>query len=113
MTIVNKVVTITASAGAEDTVTAYVVPPAQKFRLSRVMFIFPAGTGGKLGLAVKWGVKQLVPDEGLARGDNVNYSLFDDTELGGSEILEVYYKNDDTTNDLTAFVIIEGELIRG
>ena len=112
MTIFNVVVDVNAAAGAKGTIEALKVPPAQSFEVKRVMFIFPTGTQGNLGLALMNGILQLAPDKGLARGDGCNYSLFDDTVLGGSEKLEVYYQNDDTANDLKAWVIIEGEILR-
>ena len=113
MSVYNKVRKITAAANSSGEVDLYTVPPAQKFMLKRVIFIFPAGTGGKLGLAVKDGVKQLCPDEGLAYGDDTKYSLADDTVLGGSEKLKLYYENEDTASDLEAIVAIEGEILYG
>ena len=113
MSVYNKVVKISASAGSTGEIDLFTVPPAQKFMLKRVLFIFPAGTSGKLGLAVKYGINQVCPDEGLAYGDDVKYSLADDTVLGGSEKLILYYKNEDTVNDLEAIVAIEGEILYG
>lgn len=113
MAIYNKVVHITAAAGSSGTTVALEVPPAQRFRLKRVLFIFPPGTKNSLELAVLYGIKQMVPNEGMAVGDDVTYWLEDDTELGGSEKLKVYYKNNDTVNDLEAFVVIEGEIMYG
>lgn len=110
MAIFNKVVKVSASAGASGYVDAYTVEHAQTFKLQRAMFIFPSGAGGYLGLALTFGGVQICPDEGLARGDNVNFSLFDDTEFKSGDTIKIYYQNDDTANQHEAYVIIEGVL---
>ena len=111
--IFNKVVKVSAAAGASGYVDAYTVKHGQKFKLQRVMFIFPSGAGGLLGLAVVYGTVQVCPDEGLARGDNVNFSLSDDSEFKSGDTIKIYYKNDDAANAHEAYVIIEGELTSG
>ncbi len=111
--IFNKVVRVQAGPGAEGYVEALRVGYGQRFELKRAMFIFPSGAGGALGLAVTYGTVPVVPDEGLARGDAVNFSLFDDSTFRSGDVIKIYYKNEDTANAHEAYVILEGELTQG
>lgn len=101
---------ITFTAGSEGTTALYSVKSAQKFKLTEVQFCFPSGSKFFLGLAIQRGIYRVCPEEGLVYGDNNVIKLEDDTVFdSGSDVL-LYYKNEDSTNDHSAVVIITGEL---
>jgi len=101
---------LSASGGAEGDVTLYKVQDGRSFLLKRSEFYFPAGTYFELELAIRHGIKQVVPLEGTHRGDNM--AIFDQrpyTFLGGEEV-KLYYKNLNATQVREASIVIHGEL---
>ena len=106
----NIVKVVEAAPGEEGQIEVFTVKDAQKFRIHRVMFHFPAGTGYLLEIALFYGLDQLCPDVGWATGDNNQYSLSEDKELTSGDKLIIKYKNNDTTNSHKALVVVEGEL---
>ncbi|MBW2649062.1 MAG: hypothetical protein JRC53_04505 [Deltaproteobacteria bacterium] len=108
MSVITVAKKITASAGAEGTTTLYSVKSAQKLTVRRVIFHFPAGSAFQLGLAIRRGIYNVCPEEGIVYGDDAVIVLSDDSVFdSGSDVL-VYYKNEDSTNAHSAVVVIEG-----
>jgi len=98
-------------AGAEGTETLYSVKSAQKLTLKRVIFHFPTGSNFLVGLAIRRGIYNVCPEEGLVYGDNAVIELTDDSVFDSGSDVDLYYKNEDATNDHQVVVIIEGEMI--
>jgi len=101
---------LTIPASATGTTDLYEVPPAQVFTLKRVIFHFPVGTEFNVGLAIRKGIKNVCPDEGVVYGDGAVIELTDDTEFVSGEPVSLYYTNSDATNSYDVIVVVEGEL---
>lgn len=110
MRVINVAEKLTISAGAEKTKDLYEVPSAQVFTLKRVIFDFPVGAEFNVGLAIRKGIKNVCPDKGLVYSDGKAIELEDNTKFVSGEPVSLYYINEDTANDYTVVVIIEGEL---
>ena len=101
---------LTAPAGTKGFVEVFEVPPARRFHVQKVKVHFLTSTGGQLGVALYYGNAQIIPRQGLIRGDSAKVELDADfTYVSGDKII-LYYQNDDTSNDHKAFIVIEGEL---
>ena len=101
---------LTFSAGAEGTTTLYSVKSAQVFTLKRVIFVFPSGSNFLVGLAIRRGIYNVCPEEGLVYGDNNTIELSDDSVFESGSNVDLYFKNEDSANDHSAVVVIEGEI---
>jgi len=99
---------IDVAAGAEGTTTLYTVKSAQKLTLKRVYVQCSTGSELQLGVAVKKGIIQAVPETGLIRDDGAGVEAQDDTVFVSGEDVSLYYKNEDATNAHSVFVLIEG-----
>jgi len=110
MTVINVAKKINVPAGATGTVSLYKVPGARKYKLKRVIFMFPVGTEFNVGLVIKKGPKEVCPDSGMVYGDGTVIELSDDTEFSPSESVDVYYTNSDAVNSYDVIIIVEGEL---
>ena len=101
---------LTVAANATGVTDLYEVPPAQVFTLKRVIFHFPVGAEFNVGLAIRKGIKNVCPDEGLVYGDGGVIELTDDTKFVSGEQVSVHYENSDATNAYNVVVVVEGEL---
>ena len=99
---------ITVSAGDSGTTTLYEVENANKFTLKRVIFHFPPGTNGNVGLAIRKGIKDVCPDQGLVYGEDVKIDLGAEVEFVSGEEVLVYYINADASNSYDIIVAVEG-----
>lgn len=104
-------IVVTAPAGAEGTTTAFNVTAGRKFKLTRVTFSFPAGSAFYLQLKVLRGNEQVVPREGYVVGDQCAVSVETNVEYESESPVVVYYKNTDTTNAHSVFILFEGEVL--
>ncbi|MBW2674935.1 MAG: hypothetical protein JRD89_16230 [Deltaproteobacteria bacterium] len=102
---------LTIPAGAEGTTTLYTVRSAQKLTLRRALFHFPTGSSLLTGLAIRRGIYNVCPEEGLIYGDHVVIELADDSTFDSGSSVDLYYRNEDTANDHQILVIVEGELV--
>ncbi|RLG35749.1 MAG: hypothetical protein DRN91_09105 [Candidatus Alkanophagales archaeon] len=101
---------VNAAAGAEGDFTAATIVAGRKFKLRKVTFVFPAGSGFQLQLYVKRGEEKVVPSEGYIVGDNSVVSIECEVEFESESSVVVHYKNADSANAHSALVVLEGEV---
>lgn len=102
--------TLTTSAGSEGDVTLYRVGDARVFKLTDVHVKFPSGQAFKLQLSLFRGVQQIAPYSGVYAGDGGVMADKADVVLQSGERLILHYKNTDTANPQSAFILVGGEL---
>jgi len=102
--------TLTASAGSEGDVTLYRVEDARVLRLTDVRVNFPSGQAFQLQLSLYRGVQQVAPYQGVYAGNGGVMADSVDVVLQSGERLILHYKNTDTTNPQSAFILVGGEL---
>ena len=99
---------VTFTAGSKTAVTVFTVGPARKFRIQRVLLHFPSGSNFNLGVAVRVGINNVCPEQGLVYGDDCVIELHDDTVVDSGSDINLYGENEDTTADHSVLVVIEG-----
>jgi len=99
---------LTAPAGSSGEAVAYTVIAGRKFRLKRVTFAFPAGSGFNLRLWLQRGNEKVAPNVGYIVGDGNVISLEVDVEYESGSPVIVGYSNQDAANEHKALVILEG-----
>ncbi len=102
--------TLTANAGSEGDVALYRVEDARVLRLTDVRVNFPSGQAFKLQLSLFRGVQQVAPYQGAYASDGGVVVDKADVVLQSGERLILHYKNTDTVNPQSAFVLVGGEL---
>ncbi|MBW2674582.1 MAG: hypothetical protein JRD89_14425 [Deltaproteobacteria bacterium] len=110
MSVITIAKKIDIAAGAEATTPLYGVKSAQTLTLKRVIFHFPAGSAFLVGLSVRRGIYDVCPEHGLVYGDDAVIELTDDSVFSSGETIELYCKNEDTTNAHQVVVVVEGEV---
>jgi|GEM_PF-2341739 len=106
---VGKVVEI--GAGKEEDVTIYTVPAGKRFKVTKIIVAFPTGQAFALEVYLKYGIQQVVPDEGVLVGDGHSYAFEEEWEYDSGTDIKLHGKNTDTANAQKVFVLLEGELI--
>jgi len=101
---------LVASAGAEGFVTIATVPDGKVLNLTLVKIAYPVGTYGELKNALYYGNMQVVPDEGMANGDNLIWRKVCSVRFFSGDPLRFYYKNENATETRECYVELEGEL---
>jgi len=101
---------LVASPGAEDFVSIATVPAGRILRLKRIQVFFPTGNADELHVAFYYGDLQVFPDEGDLVGDDVKYDKQVDVRYFSQDPIRVWYKNDNTTYERIADIVVEGEL---
>ena len=101
---------VNAAAGAEGDSTAATIVAGRKFKLEKVTFVFPSGSGFQLQLYVKRGEEKVVPNEGYVVGDNSTITIECEVEFESESSVVVHYKNADSANAHSALVVLEGEV---
>jgi len=101
---------VSQSPNSEATYDVYQVPPGSKLKLKEIETIFPSGVAGYLQLALYHGIKKIAPEDGVFQLDEGRVVARLDYEFISGEIVKVWAKNTHTTDTLTAFLLMEGEL---
>lgn len=104
--------TLTVAAGGEGTVDIYEVPAAAVLTINHVRIHFPSGNEGNLQVNLRVGIVNIYPTEGSAAGDNTTWEFRTEKIVRSGSKISVYYKNNDSTNPHTCFILIEGILER-
>ena len=108
--LVSIINTYTVAASTSQRVSIYKVGPAEKFTLKKVRIHFPTGTEHNLKVAVMYGMKQVVPEQGYFMGDDVLLEADTDFVYEPGSTIDVYMENTDTSNSHTFTIIIIGEV---
>jgi len=102
--------TYTVAASTTQKVSIYRVGPSEKFRLKKVKVHFPVGTENYLKVAVLYGIRNVVPEQGYFMGDGVVLEAETDFEYEAGSTVDIYMENMDTSNSHTFTIIIIGEI---
>jgi hypothetical protein len=97
-----------ATPGETGEVVVYNVDPGFKFTIERVQVAFPVGQYFELHVKIMRGLEQIKPTSGDYSGDGFVIADVTKVELGSGEPIKVWYKNDSTTANREALIIIEG-----
>ena len=101
---------LTVAAGTSGTHDIAVAPEGRKLILKKTIIIFPSGSEGYLGVAVKYGVKNIIPDSGYITGDDCKYEFTKEWEYEAGSAVTIAYNNTDTTYSHTVFIVVELEM---
>jgi len=101
---------LVAGAGAEDFVTIATVPPGKVLTIKHVEVFFPTGNNDELHVAFYYGNMKVYPDKGDLVGDNIKYDKPVCLKYYSQDSIRLYYKNDNTTYERVADIVLEGEL---
>jgi len=100
---------LVAGAGAEDIISIATVPPGKVLTIKRVEVFFPTGDNDELHVALYYGNMKVFPDEGDLVGDNIKYDKAVELKYYSQDPIRLYYKNDNTTYERIADIVVEGE----
>ena len=101
---------LTVAAGASGTHDIAVAPEGRKLILRKVTISFPSGCEGYLGVAVRYGARNIIPDSGYITGDDEKF-VFEKTWVyeTGSPV-KIAYRNEDSSYSHTVFIVVELEM---
>jgi hypothetical protein len=102
---------LTAGKGEEGDVTLYTVEAARVFKLRNISTNFPSGQAFKLEISIFRGMKQVAPSVGVYSGDGSVIKDESDEEFQSGERIIAHYKNTDTANAQSCFILLTGEFI--
>ena len=108
--LVSIINTYTVAAATSQKVSIYKVGPAEKFTLKKVRIHFPTGTEHKLKVAVMYGMRTVVPEQGYFQGDGVVLEAETDFVYEPGSTIDVYMENMDTSSSHTFTIILVGEV---
>jgi len=101
---------LVASPGAEGFVSVATVPDGKVLHVKRIEVFFPTGVSDELHVAFYYGNAKVFPDEGDLVGDNIKYDKPVELRYYSQDPIRVWYKNDNTTYERIANIVVEGEL---
>jgi len=99
---------ILASPGEEKTIDAYRVSGGKRFKLERVQVFFPLGSYFELEVKILRGSEQVKPTDGSYRGDGNVVVDVTGVWFGSDEHIKIWYKNNSSTDNRAATVLLEG-----
>ena len=101
---------LTVAAGTSGTHDIAVAPQGRKLILRKVTIAFPSGSEGYLGIAVKYGARNVIPDSGYITGDDQKFVFEKTWTYEAGSPVKIAYVNNDSTYSQTAFIIVELEM---
>ena len=101
---------LTVAAGASGTHDIAIAPEGRKLILRKVTIAFPSGSEGYLGIAVRYGARNIIPDSGYITGDDQKFEFEKTWTYEAGSPVKIAYVNNDSTYSHTAFIIVELEL---
>jgi len=101
---------LVAAPAAEGFVDIATVPSGKILKVNRVEVFFPAGVHDELHVCFLYGNMKVFPNEGDLVGDNIKYDKPVDLRYYSQDPIRVWYKNDNTTYERVANIVVEGEL---
>ncbi|RLE42306.1 hypothetical protein DRJ16_05010 [Candidatus Woesearchaeota archaeon] len=101
---------LTVAAGTSGTHDIAVAPEGRKLVLRKVTIAFPSGSEGYLGIAVKYGARNIIPDSGYITGDDQKFEFTKTWTYEAGSPVKIAYNNTDSSYSHTAFIIVELEM---
>ena len=101
--------TYTIAANTEQLIKVYRVPAGSRFRLKKVVVIFPPGTENYLLVSVRYGIRNVCPEQGYVQGEDTTIPLECEFTFESDSEVVVYAKNTDTAESRTFSIVIIGE----
>jgi len=101
---------LVASPGAKDIISIATVPAGKVLTINHIEVFFPTGVSDELHVAFYYGNTKVFPSEGDLVGDNIKYDKPVCLKYYSQDSIKLYYKNDNTTYERIADIVLEGEL---